>query len=103
MNIEKYSPLTEASFYILLSLHSPKHGYGIIKEVEDITNGRVILAPGTLYGVITTFLKNKLIVLDSVEGSKNKKTYKMSDLGKELLAYEVKRLEELVTNAREVL
>ncbi len=54
MGIVKHSPLTESSFYILLSLTKPLHGYGIIKEVEIMSNSRVKLAAGTLYGAQST-------------------------------------------------
>lgn len=101
--MSKFSPLTEASFYILLALKEPNHGYGIIKKVEELTKARIILAPGTLYGVITTFLKNNLIVLDKVEGSKKKKTYKITEAGLDLLAFELKRIESMVEQAKEVL
>ena len=52
--MEKRIPLTEALFYILLSVRRPNHGYGIIQEVERLTEGRVVLGPGTLYGAIQT-------------------------------------------------
>ena len=61
----KFSPLTESTFYILLSLNSPLHGYGIIKKVEGLTDKRLLLAAGTLYGAIKTLLDNKLIKLIS--------------------------------------
>ncbi len=101
--IKKFSPLTEASFYVLLALYKPNHGYGIIKEVAEMTKERVKLAPGTLYGVITTFLKNELIELDTVEGSKKKKTYRITAFGRELLQYEFERIKELARNAKGVL
>lgn len=50
--MEKQTPLTEALFYILLSLRKPNHGYGIIQEVEGLTGGRVVLGPGTLLSLI---------------------------------------------------
>ncbi len=101
--LQKYSPLTEASYYILLSFYHTNHGYGVIKQVEKMTNGRVKLAAGTLYGTISTFLKNKLITLVDVEGPKKKKTYHITELGKELLLYEQSRLLEIVNNTKKVL
>lgn len=101
--ILKFSPLTEASFYILLALNNPNHGYGIIKEIQELTNDRVVLAPGTLYGVLTSFVKNKLIEIEKEESSRKKKTYRITGKGLELLHYEVNRLNELVSNAKEVL
>ena len=57
----KYIPLTEATYYILLSLVKPMHGYGIMQMVEEMTNGEVKLGPGTLYGNTTKLLKEKLM------------------------------------------
>ncbi len=102
MDVQKFSPLTEASFFILLALNEPNHGYGIIKYVEEKTDGRLKLAPGTLYGVITTFLRNKLISLEKIEGPKKKKTYRTTELGFTLLNHEVSRLKEMVDIAMEV-
>lgn len=51
---EKDIPLTEAVYYILLAVRKPNHGYGIIQEVEQLTNGRVVLGAGTLYGAVQT-------------------------------------------------
>ena len=54
--------LTEAVYYILLALLSPLHGYGIMQNVEQLSNGRVKLAAGTLYGAINTLLEKGWIV-----------------------------------------
>lgn len=99
----KLTPLTEASYYVLLSLNTPNHGYGVIKRIEEMTDGRLNIAAGTLYGVISSFLKYELIKLIDESGSRSKKTYKITELGKELLEYEVNRLIELTNNAKEVL
>ncbi len=102
-SVSKFSPLTEATFYILLALQKPNHGYGIIKDVETITKGRLKLAPGTLYGVIQKLLKNKLIKLLSVEESnKNKKEYVSTEKGNQLIQFEIKRLREMLTNSKEM-
>lgn len=99
----KYSPLTEATFYILLSLNNPLHGYGIIKKVEGLTNNRLKLAAGTLYGAIRTLSDNKLITLVSEDiTSKRKKMYEITTSGKKLLYYEITRLREMVNNGIEV-
>lgn len=54
----KGGALTEVSFYILLSLYQPKHGYAVMQFIEDKTNGRLSLGAGTLYGALTS-LQNK--------------------------------------------
>ena len=102
--ISKLIPLTEATFYTLLVLKKPLHGYGIIKEVEVLTKGRMILAAGTLYGVVQNLLKYNLIELVNEDiKSRKKKEYRITELGIELLNLEVKRLEELMSNAKKVL
>jgi DNA-binding PadR family transcriptional regulator len=98
-DIGKFSPLTEATFYILLALVRPLHGYGIIKKVEEMSNGRLKLAAGTLYGALNALLDNKLIVLIG-EDKKNKrrKLYRMTGLGQELMKLEIRRLREMADN-----
>ncbi|AIO18454.1 Transcriptional regulator PadR-like family protein [Candidatus Izimaplasma bacterium HR1] len=97
------SPLTESTFYILLVLSNPLHGYGIIKEVEVITNDRLTLAAGTLYGVIQNLLKYELIYLyDEDIKNKRKKEYQITEKGAILLGYETKRLREMVRNVRRI-
>ena len=98
-NINKFSPLTEATYYILLSLVSPLHGYGIIKKVENMSDGRVKLAAGTLYGALNTLLDNKLIILigEDKENSR-RKLYQMTKMGKMLINYEISRLKEMYNN-----
>ncbi|NLY36530.1 MAG: PadR family transcriptional regulator [Tissierellia bacterium] len=99
--METISPLTEAFFYILLSVRQPNHGYGIIQEITQITEGRVILGPGTLYGAINSMLSKKWIQLYSEDkSSRKKKEYLITDRGKEVFAKEVKRLKEVLMNAK---
>ena len=99
-NIQKNIPLTEALFYILLSVRKPNHGYGIIQEVEKLTGGRVVLGPGTLYGAMQTMTAKGWIRIYSAEpDSRKKKEYIITDLGRAIFAEEKKRLEELLRNA----
>ena len=99
--METNIPLTEAFFYILLSVRQPNHGYGIIQEVTEITENRVVLGPGTLYGAINSLLSKGLIKLYSEDKeSRRKKEYLITDKGKEVFAIEVKRLNELLINAK---
>ncbi len=98
--MEKDIPLTEAVYYILLAVRKPKHGYGIIQEVEKLTAGRVILGAGTLYGALQTLQKKKWIQIYSADTeSRRKKEYILTDSGKEIFKAEKKRLEELLRNA----
>ena len=82
---ERDNPLTEAVFYILLALRKPNHGYGIIQEVQELTNGRLTLGAGTLYGAIQTLQKKDWIQIYSVDTeSRKKKEYLITDRGKEV-------------------
>lgn len=99
--MEKNTPLTEALFYILLSVRRPNHGYGIIQEVERMTAGRLVMGPGTLYGAIQTMTAKGWIRIYSEEtDSRRKKEYIITDLGREIFAQEKRRLEELLRNAK---
>jgi DNA-binding PadR family transcriptional regulator len=94
-------PLTEALFYILLAVRKPNHVYGIIQEVSDITNGRLVLGPGTLYGAINSLLSKKWINLYSEDkSSRKKKEYLITNDGKDVFYKEVERLRELIQNAK---
>ena len=95
--------LTEAVYYILLSLLEPRHGYGIMQNAEALSNGRVRLAAGTLYGAINTLLEKGWIT--ALPGDKNarKKEYVITDEGRIVLQNELKRLEELLDNGRALL
>ena len=96
------TPITESTYYILLSVLKPNHGYGIIQKVEELTNGRVILGPGTLYGALNTLLEKRWIKLYSEEkSSRKKKEYLITNVGREVLIEEIDRLEELIKNGRE--
>ena len=92
---EKDNPLTEAFFYILLSLRHPNHGYGVIQEVEELTKGRVSLGAGTLYGALQTMQKRGWIRVVSQETESRKK----KEYGKEVFETERARLAELLGNA----
>lgn len=94
--------LTEAVFYILLSLYIPMHGYGIMQRVREFSGERVILGPGTLYGAINTLLEKGWI--RSIEGEKDsrKKEYEITQAGKTIVQSEIIRLEELATNGKRI-
>ena len=94
---KKYSPLTETSYYILISLVEPLHGYGIITKVDEMTDGRVTLAAGTLYGAFNTLLKNGLIKRIGEDPENPRRIiYQMTSLGESLIDYEIKRLKDMV-------
>ncbi|MBQ8825470.1 MAG: PadR family transcriptional regulator [Oscillospiraceae bacterium] len=90
--------LTEGVYYILLCLTDAMHGYGIIQNTERLSNGRVKLAAGTLYGAINSLLeKGWIMALDNGADSR-KKEYIITDKGRSVLNEEIKRLKELYEN-----
>ena len=95
--------LTEAVYYILLSLFSPLHGYGIMQKVDQLSSGRVKLAAGTLYGAINTMLEKGWIRALPGERNSRRKEYEITGLGKDVIANELHRLKELLTNGELVL
>lgn len=95
--------LTEAVYYILLSLLSPLHGYGIMQNVEELSGGRVRLAAGTLYGAISTMLEKGWITSLPGEKDSRKKEYQITALGRKVLNCEVERLQELLLNGTRIL
>jgi DNA-binding PadR family transcriptional regulator len=95
--------LTEAVYYILLSLIQPMHGYGIMQNVEQLSNGRVKLAAGTLYGAINTLLEKGWIISLTGEKDSRKKEYQITDQGKQTLEIEIIRLRELIENGSRIL
>ena len=95
--------LTEAVYYILLSLQTPLHGYGIIQKVDALSNGRVKLAPGTLYGAINTLLEKEWISALEENPESRKKEYVITEQGRSVVQEELNRLRELVTNGQNIL
>ena len=98
-------PLREPTFFILLSLSpGPKHGYAILKSVEDLSDGRLILSTGTLYGAIKRLLDRGWIrrVDDPLPNGtdRERKAYDLTELGRNVLNAELKRLEKLVRVAQ---
>lgn len=88
--------LTEGVYYILLSLHERRHGYGIMQHVEKLSNGRVTLGAGTVYGALKSLQEKKWI--SSLEGTGRKKEYIITPKGQHIFQSEVQRLRELYDN-----
>ena len=95
MNRDKNLPLTETTYYILLVLLEPAHGYLIMQKVEELSRQQVKIAAGTLYGAIDNLLKIKLI--KSVESEeKRRKTYLITEKGKEVLRLDFERMHHMI-------
>ena len=95
--------LTEAVFYILLSLFEPMHGYRIMQTVRELSNGRVDLGAGTLYGAINTLLEKKWIKPVAGELDSRKKEYEITPLGKTIVQAEIIRLDELLQTGKRII
>ena len=102
------TPLTEATYFIMLSLsHEPRHGYAIMKDVQSLSDNRVILSTGTLYGALKRLLKQGWIErveeeFDSKNGEETgrvRKAYTLTSLGRRILEIEITRLQVLVDAA----
>jgi DNA-binding PadR family transcriptional regulator len=98
-------PLTETTFYLFLSMAGgPRHGYAILKDVQELSAGRVVLSTGTLYGAIKRLVEQGLI--ERIESSPlaesihPRKEYQLTSLGKRLFEAEFARLQNLVSAAR---
>ena len=96
-----YVPMTETGFYILFCLQKPNHGYGIVQMVENLTNGELRLAPGTMYGSLSKMEKDGLIQFVSEE--EKRKIYVITELGIEVLQLELKRIKRLYETSQEVI
>lgn len=95
MNRDKNLPLTETTYYILLSLLEPAHGYLIMQKVEELSGQQVKVAAGTLYGAIENLLKQQLI--QSVKSEdKRRKVYVITERGKEVLYLDFVRMQHII-------
>lgn len=95
-----YVPMTETGFYILLCLQQPMHGYGIVQRVEQLTGGEIRLSPGTMYGTLSKMEKDRIISF--VREEEKRKIYCITELGREILQMEMRRIERLFRNVKEV-
>lgn len=100
--MNEHIALTEAFYYILLSLYQPLHGYGIMQKAEEFSGGRVRLAADTLYGALNTLQdKGWIEALPCTPGSR-KKEYRITAAGRAAVENELARLKELVKNGEQV-
>ena len=90
--------MTESGFYILFCLQQPQHGYGISQQVRQMTGGELIISAGTMYGTLSKMEKDGLIVFERED--EKRKLYQITELGKEILHLEIKRIERLYKNSK---
>lgn len=101
INFSKYLPLSEASFYVMAALDEPLHGYAIMQKVETMSEGNVVIGPGTLYGAFTTLEKQGLI--EKVSEVERRKSYALTERGRLVLAEHIRRLAIMVRNGQAAL
>jgi DNA-binding PadR family transcriptional regulator len=103
---QKLNPLPSAAFQILLALADEDlHGYGIMRQVEEQTGGRMRLGPGTLYSSVQALLEEKLIAEveqseDDKPGNERRRYYRLTSAGRKLARSEAERLADLLRVAR---
>lgn len=89
-----FLPLSEATYFIMLALLTPKHGYSVMQMVEEVSQGSVVIGPGTLYGAFSNLEKEKLIEMVREEG--RRKVYQLTPKGREVLLAQRDRLKMMV-------
>jgi DNA-binding PadR family transcriptional regulator len=109
INVESHLPLTEATLFILLSLApGQKHGYAIMKDITALSQNRVLLSTGTLYGALKRLLDQRWIERvdegapdgEANETSRPRKAYRLTRLGRHILEAEAARLQKLARATR---
>lgn len=91
---KSYLPMTESAYFILLALCEPRHGYGISKWIFELTQKRIKLGSGTIYGTLSKMERDKLIcVYDEID---NRIIYEITSRGKVILNAEIERLNDLI-------
>lgn len=98
---KKYIPMTETTYYTLLSVIEPRHGYAIMQHVSELTRGRILLGTGTLYTMVGRLVADGVIV--AAPNEEGKKTYRITDVGMELLVSETGRLEKQLADGKHIL
>jgi DNA-binding PadR family transcriptional regulator len=96
-HVAEAPPISEAVFLILASLaKEPRHGYSLLKDIEALSDGRVRLSTGTLYGALRRLLESGWIErFETGDTSRDKQTYRLTALGRSLLQQEYDRLKQL--------
>jgi len=102
MKRDKNLPLTETVYYILLALSEPTHGYVVMQKVEELSDGQVRLAAGTLYGAIENLLK-KGFILSMPSDDVRRKVYSISQAGMEILKADQERMEHMLKATKQIL
>jgi len=91
-------PMTEAMYYVLLTLMVPGHGYQLMQEIQKISGGRVKMGPGTLDGLLGRIENEGLMEIETDDG--RRKIYRITDSGKEQLRLEYQRLQAMISDGK---
>ena len=97
---KKYIPMTGTTYYTLLAVTTPRHGYAIMQYVGNLTNDRLLLGTGTLYTMVGRLTADGLIDMRYEDG---KKAYCLTPLGMELLGEETRRLGQQLADGLKIL
>ncbi len=92
------NPMSEAMYYIMLALMEPLHGYAIMEKVNELSQGRIEVGPGTLYGILKRLEKDRWIALWNSDG--RRKVYILTATGKAALQHEYERLKQMVGDGK---
>ena len=102
MRRDKNLPLTETVYYILLALTEPTHGYVLMQKVEELSDGQVRLAAGTLYGAIENLLKKGFITSMPSDDAR-RKVYAISQAGEQILRADYQRMTHILSATEQIL
>ncbi|MNI43084.1 lineage-specific thermal regulator protein [compost metagenome] len=87
--------LTDSAYYILLSLLVPRHGYAIMKYIEELTDGEITMGPATLYTLIKKLMKNEYIEAGESDDER-RKPYIVTNKGRDIVLKEIERRSRMV-------
>lgn len=93
--------MTETTYYTLLSVQEPRHGYAIMQFVSELTKKRIQLGTGTLYTMLGRLVDDELVEILSIEDN-GKKIYQITDTGQELVSLEIERLHQQLENGVQI-
>jgi len=94
--------LTDSTYYILLTLVKPMHGYGIMQEVQELSQGEMIIGPASLYTIVKKLQSAELIQLLE-DDEERRKTYVLTEAGKEILKKDINRRMAMVEHGKKAL
>lgn len=98
--LKKYIPMTETTYYTLLSLREDRHGYAIMQFVSELTENRIRMGTGTLYTMLGRLVEDGMITIVSNENGK--KVYHLTPLGEDILKMELERLRKQLKNGEDI-